>query len=49
MRVMIIVKINVELEADNAVKLLYKLINDLLYFNDFEKGMRLYIFIKTLK
>ena len=44
---MIIVKTNAELE-DNVVKLLYKLINDLLYFNDSEKGIRLCV-SKTLK
>ena len=40
-------KINIELEK-NAVKLLYKLINNLLYFDDIEREMRLYI-SKTLK
>lgn len=45
---MIIIKINIDLN-NNAIKLLYKLINDLFYFDDFEKEMRLYILIKILK
>ena len=46
---MIIMKTNAKLEADNAARLSYKLINDLFYFDDSERGMRLYILIKTLK
>ena len=42
-------KTNAKLEANNAVKLLYKLINNLLYFDNPEKKMRLYIFINFLK
>ena len=45
---MIIVKVNVKLK-DNVVKLSYKLIHDLFYFDDFEKGKRLYILIRILK
>ena len=45
---MITIKANIKLK-DNIVKLLYKLINDLLYFDNFDKEMRLYIFTKTLK
>lgn len=41
-RVIITVKINAEL-GDNSVTLLYKLIDDLLYFDDDEKGLRLCI------
>ena len=41
-------KINAKLE-ENAVKLLYKLINNLLYFDDAEIKMRLCVSIKTLK
>ena len=42
------IKINAELE-ENAIKLLYKLINDLLYFDDVGIEMRLYILIKILE
>lgn len=33
----------------NATKLLYQLINDLFYFDNFEKEMRFYISTKILK
>ena len=36
----IIIKINIKLK-DIIVKLLYKLINNLLYFNDLKRGMLL--------
>ena len=29
--------------SENTVKLLYKIVNDLLYFDDNERGLRLYI------
>ena len=47
-RIIIIVKANTEL-GDNAVRLLYKLINDLLYFDDVEIEMRLCVSIRALK
>ena len=34
---------------ENAIKLLYKLINNLLYFDNVKIKMRLYILIKILK
>ena len=34
---------------NNIIKLLYKLINDLLYFNDPKREIRLYVLIKPLK
>ena len=34
---------------NNFIKLLYKLINDLLYFNDFKREIRLYVLTKSLK
>ena len=42
-----IIKVNIKLR-ENVIKLLYKLINDLFYFDDIEREMRLYI-LKTLK
>ena len=45
---MILMKINAKLK-NNIVKLLYKLINNLLNFNNLKKKMRLYVSIKTLK
>ena len=41
-------KVNAEL-GDNAVRLLYKLINDLLYFDDVEIEMRLCVSTRALK
>ena len=41
-------KINKELKK-NIIKLLYLLIDNLFYFNNLKKEMRLYIFIKILK
>ena len=34
---------------ENVLKLLYKLINNLLYFDNIEIKIRLYVLIKTLK
>ena len=45
---MIIMKVNAKLE-DNAIRLLYKLINNLFYFDDLERGMRLCMLIRILK
>ena len=42
-------KINVDLKLNNTVKLLYQLKDDLLYFNNSKREMRLYILTKTLK
>ena len=36
-------KTNIELGPENTARLLYQLINNLFYFNNFERGMRLYI------
>ena len=47
MKIIFIIKINVKLK-ENVIKLLYKLINNLLYFDDIKRGIRLYI-SKTLK
>ena len=47
MRIIFIMKINIELK-ENIIKLLYKLINNLLYSDNIKRGMRLYI-LKTLK
>ena len=47
-RIIVIVKTNTEL-GDNAVRLLYKLINDLLYFDNVEIEMRLCVSIRALK
>ena len=41
-------KVNTELR-ENAIKLLYKLINNLFYFDDIKIEIRLYVSIKTLK
>ena len=41
-------KININLN-NNAIKLFYKLINELFYFDNFEKKMRLYISTTILK
>ena len=43
------IKINAELKTNNIAKLSYKLINDLLYFDDFEREMRLYVSTNILK
>ena len=38
-----IIKDNDTLGKHNSTRLAYKIINDLIYFNDNEKGLRLYI------
>ena len=48
MKIIFITKINTKLR-ENAIKLLYKLINNLFYFDDIERGMRLYISTKILE
>ena len=47
-RVITIVKLNTKL-SNNATKLSYKLVNNLLYFNDSKRGIRLYVSTKTLE
>ena len=47
-KIVVIVKINTELEK-NVVRLSYKFINDLLYFDDPKRGIRLCVSIKTLE
>ena len=48
MKIIFRIKINVKLK-ENAIKLLYKFINNLFYFENIERGIRLYILIKILK
>ena len=48
MKIISTIKINIKLK-ENIIKLLYKLINNLLYFDNIKREMRLYISIKTLK
>ena len=48
-RVLNTVKANNELEVDNAAKLPYKLINNLLYCDDPERGMRLCVSTRILE
>ena len=48
MKIIFIIKVNAKLK-ENVIKLLYKLINNLLYFDNIEIRIRLYISIKTLK
>ena len=45
---MFIMKINIKLK-ENVIRLLYKLINNLLYFDNAEIKMRLYVSIKILE
>ena len=47
MRIIFIMKINIKLEK-NVIKLLYMLINNLFYFDNTKRGIRLYI-LKALK
>ena len=47
MIIIFIIRINIKLK-ENVIKLLYKLINNLLYFDNAERKIRLYI-LKTLK
>ena len=47
MKIIFILKINIKLE-ENVINLLYKLINNLFYFDNIEREIRLYI-SKTLK
>ena len=48
MKIIFIIKINANLK-ENAVKLLYKLINNLLYFDNVKIEMRLCVLIKILE
>ena len=48
MRIIVTMRINVDLK-DNAVRLSYKLINNLLYFDDSEIEIRLYVLIRILE
>ena len=47
MKIIFIIKINIKLKK-NVIKLLYKLINNLFYFDNVKRDMRLYI-SKSLK
>ena len=48
MKVIFIIKVSTKLK-ENAIELLYKLINNLFYFDDIKREMRLYVSIKILK
>ena len=47
MKIIFIIKVNIKLKG-NVIKLLYKLINNLLYFDNVKREIRLYI-LKILK
>ena len=47
MKIIFIIKININLK-ENVIRLLYKLIDNLLYFDNIKRRIRLYI-SKTLK